>query len=193
LIYTGVDVPDEMARKSKQVLVRLTPERKQDWDEEAEARGQSLSEFVRHTVDDRVEGRHEGTTDSIDAEAITEAVEAAIENHTEEVDSRLSSVEAAVNGLQEELDGSGKGTVAAELIFEELPNFSPYTKDDDGQPVTRPDEEVADEAKSPEELAGDIGVPVGPVRRTIEKLDVESERIYSIEMDNGQRRYFSDV
>jgi len=184
-----------MVRKSEQVLIRLTPNRMEDWEEAEEERGcSSLSEFVRMAVDNEIEGRNRGIGGgSIDPTEITEAVEEGLSDHTEELTQRLSSIEGAIEGLQDDIGEEGERTVESDLVFEYLPNFDPYTRDDDGNKVPKPEEEVVKVAKTPEEVAGEIGVPTPPVRRTIEQLDLQSERVYSKELDSGQRRYFIHV
>jgi hypothetical protein len=175
-----------MARKSEQVLIRITPERKEEWEAVAEEHGYSTSEFVRFAVDNWIQGQTAGNeaTATVDPESVADAVEDVIQEHTETVTERLSAIEAAVSGVQEEVGTGGQGTVAAELIFEGLPNILHFRKNVD---------EVAADAKTAEEVAADIGVPAPPVRRTLERLDLESERVHSVEFDNGERGYFTDV
>lgn len=182
--------------KTKQVLIRVSPDTKEDWEDAAEDGGfRGLSGFIRFAVNNEIEGRNGGrdTTVEIDTEDIVDAVEDAVTDHTREITRRLSSIEGAIEGLHEELDGKGEGTVAAELVFEGLPSASPYKRDDDGQKVEKSHDELVAQSKPPAEIADEIGVPTAPVKRTLEQLDLESERVYSVELADGERRYFGHV
>lgn len=196
----GLHVTDAMA-KDKQVLIRVDETTKKEWEKAADERGfRGMSGFIRFAVNNEIEGRNteaEITADNPFGDILGDE---SLEDTVDRVDSkmgtmnrRLSAIEAAIETIQDDLDTEGEGTVAAELIFEGLPNTSPYKKNDSGRPVDKSRDELAEQAKSPEDVAGDIGVPPSPVKRTLERLAIESERVKSVELDNGERRYFADV
>lgn len=170
--------------------MRLTPERKETWRAMAEKRGYGLSEFVRHAVDNEIEGRN-GTPSSVDGDDVAEAVGEVLDERLGDVDGRLSAVESAVTSLQDEVGDDG-GSVSEGLVFEELPNVAIRERNDGGEKVTRSEDEVRSEAKTAAEVAADIGVPVAPVRRTLERMAVESERVRTTE--HGEEVfYFANV
>lgn len=195
--------------KTEQVLIRVTPETKEEWAQEAEDRGfRGLSGFVRFAVNNEIDGRAaEGGTvekgdEARDDLTLEDAVEA-IEEAKRDMDDRLRNVETAVGSLHDELENADGGTVAPELVTEHLPSVKlRRMRDDVEDPSSVPpeeryrrptDEEIAAEAKTPEEIADEIGVPTPPVRRTLEKMALKSERVDSHEDENGKQRYFANV
>ena len=171
-----------MARKSEQILVRVTPNRKQRWQEQADEEGFGLSEFVRHAVENEIDGRGSGDGDSLDTEAVNDAVSEAVANEIQPIQQQLSSITGAIEGIQEEVGGDS-GTVAAELVMDATPSVKRTRVGDD-------EWEIDGEPATPQAIAEEIGVPTPPVRRTLENLAVKSEYIQSIEEDNGERRYY---
>jgi hypothetical protein len=119
------------------------------------------------------------------------------------VDQRLAAIEATLETVQEDIEGDEGGTVARDMLIGHIPNVDlRRVRDDIDDPSSVPpderhrrptDDEIREEAKTPDEIADDIGVPTPPVRRTLEQMALKSERVYSHETESGQRRYFVNV
>jgi hypothetical protein len=204
LIYIESHVTGVMA-KDAQILIRVEPDTKEQWEQEADERGfRGLAGFVRFAVNNEIDGRHteSGTADDTVNFDIEDAVEAAEQanKRTRTIDDRLGAIEAAVDSLQDEITDEDGGAVAPELVTDTLPTQSPNkrvesdTEDGKGYKTVRKSvSELRKHAMKPEDVADELGVSVPPVRNTLERLDLKSGRVKSVEYEDGQRGYFSDV
>jgi hypothetical protein len=172
--------------KSEQVLIRITPERKDEWESELEdSRFSSLAEFIRFAVNNEIEGRGSGS--EVDTDTFAEVLDdtnEGIEGHHNAVMKRLSAIESAVGGVQEDLDGLVD--VGQNEIVELLPTIKPTDyQDDDGFPITGSPTEnindrIYDDAMSASDVADRLGYPTEPVKRTLQRLSMKSERVENL-------------
>lgn len=182
--------------KSEQVLIRITPERKDEWESELEdSRFSSLAEFIRFAVNNEIDGNHDNS------EIVTDTFREVIENKSKDIDShhsevikRLNGIEAAINGVQEEMGGFA--TVAEDMIIETLPiiDETDFFSDDASPPYDQDvQSEMYEDSMSAEQVADELDVPVEPVRRTLQQLAMKSGRIQVGTGDNSERRYHINV
>jgi hypothetical protein len=189
--------------KDAQVLIRVEEETKKEWQRAAEEKGfRGLSGFIRFAVNNEIEGRDDnGSVGDTDAFAdVRDDVVDSVGDHHQAVIGRLGAIEAAVSGIQSELDDGvdvGQG-----IVVEALPALDESEYLTDGT-KGRLDPEAPDipskmykDAVGPETVAREIGAPTDPVRRTLERLAMKSERVQFLRgsrEDHDERRYYLDA
>jgi len=184
-----------MATKSEQVLIRITPDTKDEWQSALdESRFTSLAEFIRFAVNNEIDGRHEVSEPSTEAfaDVLSDTTED-LDEHHQSVMERLEGIEAAINGVQEDMGGIVE--VAEDEIIEVLPVIDRSDIEGDLNPE-HPDNasKTYDMAKSAQDVAQELGYPVEPVERTLEQLAMKSERVkFSRGTKGKERRFHLDV
>ena len=183
-----------MATKSEQVLIRITPDTKDEWQSALdESRFTSLAEFIRFAVNNEIHGRHDGA--EVDTEALEDGLNETSEslrNHHDSITERLESIEAAITGVQDELGGSV--SVAESEIIQAIPSLhkEAYWENTENPqtPVDKPEgwgKEMWEDSVSAEKIAEKLDYPTQPVRRTLQNLTMKSDRVFSLTYDNETR------
>ena len=189
-----------MATKSEQVLIRLTPDTKDEWNSALEeSRFTSLAEFIRFAVNNEINGNHGGSdVDTSTFEEVLDDTNEDIEGHHNAVMKRLSAIESAVGGVQEDMDGLVD--VGQNEIIEVLPSISPtdYQNEDGVVPIGDPTANVNDliyeDALTAEDVAGRLDYPTEPVKRTLQRLAMKSERVEHLySRDTEEEVYYLNV
>ena len=184
-----------MATKSEQVLIRITPDTKDEWQSALdESRFTSLAEYIRFAVNNEIDGRHETSEPSTEAfaDVLSDTTED-LDEHHQSVMERLEGIEAAINGVQEDMGGIVE--VAEDEIIEVLPviDRSDIEIDIESEHPDNASKTYA-MAKSAEDVAQELGYPVEPVERTLEQLAMKSERVkFSRGTRGKERRFHLDV
>jgi hypothetical protein len=187
-----------MATKSEQVLIRLTPDTKSEWNSALEeSRFTSLAEFIRFAVNNEIDGRgSESNTGAF--EDLLDDTNEDIEGHHNAVMKRLNAIESAVGGVQEDLDGLVD--VGQNEIIEVLPSINPtdYQNEDGvvsiGDPTANVNDLIYEDALTAEEVASRLDYPTEPVKRTLQRLAMKSERVEHLySRDTEEEVYYLNV
>jgi hypothetical protein len=188
--------------KEKSVLVRMSEDLHESLEEHSEAKGISMAHVARQGIKAEIGYEdHDGSSGaavdaeelrSVVADAVTDAVEDAVAPNAKRTDERLRRIENALTTIQEEV-GEETPSVDNDLLIDYIPSVDlveAVGRDENGQPQGeyRPTEEIVAEAKSANEIANEIGVPLESVENGIEQLMIETPLIQAIE-HNGTTYY----
>jgi len=179
-----------MAKKTEQVLVRLTEDTKEEWERRADKNGYSVPELVRHAVNE-FESSSGDSDVSVDMDPVVDTVES-VDERTQSIEQQLSLLNEAVSGLKETVEGE-VSDIEQQEILEHLPEKSELT-----YPAQTGGEEVRyQETPRATDIAHKIDPedpPIGAVTRTLEQLALQSPRVKSRTFNDGDERgYYLDV
>lgn len=164
------------------VAFRISESVKQEWDDAAESSEQynSVSHLIRLAVQRELEGRTEPQTP---AEAPANP----------EVQKSLRELEAAVRGIQDEVELLSRDSKADELysieqvLLEVLPSV-----DRDEDPYADPHISPSEALKgypTAHDIAGRIGADTSVVRDTLEKLTENTSTVRTMSLGDGDEIY----
>jgi len=175
-------------------MVRVTPERKEQWEQMADELGMSMPETIRYVMEMHDSGNGNSGNVELDTDigGLMETVES-VDGRTENIHSQLSTMSSALVEIRQLVEGEVT-EVEQQAVIEQLPE-----KDD----VTRRDrydkgeysEDIDPEAMpTPHSIAHELDAPEGAVRRTLEQLALQSPRVKRVEYNDGQGEgYYLDV
>lgn len=186
-----------MGDKTSQVLVRVEEDTKEEWEEAANESGiGSLSKFVRHAVTNEINGGSDGSDGSTSVpdglDDVPDRLER-LEQRTERIVGQLDTLSGAVESMHS--GGIEQSDIEETTVMSVLPGKHELIevgglKETDHGTVY--ETEQIDVAPTPRDVAEELDAPLGAVRRTLERLDLKSERVQS-EEHAGKRRYWTDV
>lgn len=177
-------------------MVRLTPERKERWENMADEKGMSVPEIIRHAME-QLDSNGGGTTVE-NVEGINDVVETveAVDGRTENIESQLSTLSTAIGELKQSIEGGETSAVEEQQVLEYIPekgdcmrkqqSHSGISKDFDPEKTATP----LDVAKKIDRE----NPPTDAVRRTLEQMALRSPRIEQVMFNDGQGQgFFIDV
>lgn len=187
-----------MSDRDATVQVRVTDERKEEWNNAADERGMSLSDFLRMAVTNEIKGRGGDADGSVTVDTSPVAAE------LEAVTNRLMELEDAVTYANDQLETLSEGDAVpdemkASLSASELIRVLPDEPDDlEIDPPTMVGTELnhtvaQNEGATPEDVSDKLNVPVTVVRESLRNLARKSGRIVRINLEQDHEVYFADV
>lgn len=157
-----------MVRKDETVAVRVTEERKENWEQAAEERGMTTGDFVRFAVMNEIDGR--GTDEanvSVDLDPI--------ENELDSLQTDVTAIVDQLATVTEELESDDTLPEGAELNIEAVDIIATLPEREE-----LPKSEAYKTGLSPEDVSEKLGVPVEPVKKALRNLASKSGRVVRV-------------
>lgn len=185
-----------MTDRNATVQVRVTDERKEQWNDAADERGMSLSDFLRLAVTNEINGRSgDGSTGggevTVDTSAVADEL-VAVRDRLDRIESEVNYTNEQLATATDDVPSEARASFGVAELIEVLPQKPKLSPD---HPNVGVDRTKADkEGLRPPEVADRLDAPVESVRKSLANVASKSGRVVSVTVhDKDDVVYFKNV